>query len=120
MRADFVYQFSMMLLHALVDFTKQVEMLLRGYEQKNHLGSVGAETLAEAQLARSFIPVRVKLPPDELRRLLKMIRRTGRKDVVQSAARWLASQVRPARRVRGKRHPELLAHRAKPRPVRRI
>ena len=26
-------------LHALVDFTKQVEMLLRGYKQKNHSGS---------------------------------------------------------------------------------
>ena len=32
MRADFVYQFSMMLLHALVDFTKQIEMLIRDYE----------------------------------------------------------------------------------------
>ena len=29
----------MMVLHALVGFTKQVEMLLRGYRQKNRSGS---------------------------------------------------------------------------------
>ena len=39
MRACFVHQFSMMLLHGLVDFTKKVEMLLWRYKQKNHCGS---------------------------------------------------------------------------------
>ena len=39
MRGGFIHQFSTTLLHALVDFTKQVEMLLRGYKQKNHSGS---------------------------------------------------------------------------------
>ena len=38
-RLSFVHQSSMMLLHALVDFIKQIEMLLWGYKQKNRSGS---------------------------------------------------------------------------------
>ena len=71
-----------------------------------------AETLVEAHLVRSFIPVRKKLAPDEMRRLLKIIRRTGKEDVVRNAASWLATEVQPARRLRGKRHPELVEHRS--------
>ena len=39
MRAGFIYQFSTMLLHALVAFTKQVDILLKGNKQKNRSGS---------------------------------------------------------------------------------
>ena len=70
-----------------------------------------AETLAEAHLARSCIPVKKKLPLDDMRRLLKIIRRTGKNGVVRNVARWLASHVRPLRRVRGKQHPEVVEQR---------
>ena len=69
-----------------------------------------AETLAEVHVARAQCPGK-KAPPDVLRRLLKIIRRTGKADVVRGAARCLASIIRPARRVRGKHHPEVVAHR---------
>ena len=72
-----------------------------------------AETLAESHLARLLIPAKKTLPPEDMRRLLKLIRRTGKKEVVQRAAHWLASQVRPARRLRGKRHPEVVEHRGR-------
>ena len=69
------------------------------------------ETLVEAHLARSFIPVRKKPAPHEICRLLRIIRRTGRQEIVIGAARWLASRVQPAQRLRGKRHPELVEQR---------
>jgi len=72
-----------------------------------------AETLVEAQLARTCIPVKEELAPHNMCRLLRTIRRTGKQEVVQRAARWLAVRVRPARRVRGKRHPEALEHRSR-------
>ena len=36
---SFVHQFCTVLLHALVDFIKKVEMLFWGYKLKNRLGS---------------------------------------------------------------------------------
>ena len=69
------------------------------------------ETLLEAHLARSMCPAKWKLSPSDLCRLVTIIRRTGKKDVVRGASRWLASQIRPVRRLRAKRHPELVEQR---------
>jgi hypothetical protein len=71
-----------------------------------------AETLAEVHVARAQCPGK-KAPPDVLRRLLKIIRRTGNTSVVRNTARCHASNIRPERRLRAKCHPEHVAHRAR-------
>ena len=69
-----------------------------------------AETLADVHVARAQCPGK-KVAPNVLRRLLKIIRRTGNADVVRDAARCLASSIRPERRLRVKCHPERVVHR---------
>jgi hypothetical protein len=69
-----------------------------------------AEALAEVRVARAQCPGK-KVAPSVLRRLLKIIRRTGNADVVRDTARCLASCVKPKRRLRVKCHPERVVHR---------
>ena len=77
-----------------------------------------AEALAEAHISRSQCPGN-KIAPEAMQRLLRTIRRAGKAEVVSAAARCLASRIRPARRVRGKHHPEAVPHRSRCRKRRR-
>ena len=69
-----------------------------------------AETLAEVHVARALCPGKM-VAPEAMQRLLRIMRRTGRAEVVYAAARCLASRVRPKRRLCVKCHPEDVAHR---------
>jgi tetratricopeptide (TPR) repeat protein len=69
-----------------------------------------AEALAEVHVARALCPGK-KVPLEDMRRLLRIIRRTGNAEVVRGAARLLVSRVKPKRRLRVKCHPEHVAHR---------
>jgi tetratricopeptide (TPR) repeat protein len=71
-----------------------------------------AETLAEANVARARCPGK-KVSPEAMCRLLRILRRTGKAQVVSEAARCLAPHVRPKRRLRVKCHPERVARRGR-------
>jgi tetratricopeptide (TPR) repeat protein len=71
-----------------------------------------AESIAEAHVARALCPGK-KVAPEAMRRLLRVIRRTGKAEVVRDAACLLASSTRPKRRLRVKCHPEHVVHRGR-------
>ena len=107
------YRANANLLSAQGNYIEAWAFLLRRHKlalQASKDAVLHAETLAEVHVARARCP-RKKVAPEAMRSLLRIIRRPGKAEIVRGTARCLASHIRPARRVRGKHHPEHVAHR---------